>query len=65
MEITGIVDRIIFRNAENGYTVLSLRTDSEEGFATLCGTLPLASPGNSSGRRGPSNIIPSTASSLW
>ena len=35
MEITGIVDRIIFRNAENGYTVLSLRTDSEEGFATL------------------------------
>ena len=45
MEITGIVDRIIFRNAENGYTVLSLRTDSEEGFATLCGTLPLASPG--------------------
>ena len=45
MEITGIVDRIIFRNAENGYTVLSLRTDSEEGFATLCGTLPLASLG--------------------
>ena len=45
MEITGIVDRIIFRNAENGYTVLSLRTDSEEGFTTLCGTMPLASPG--------------------
>ncbi len=45
MEITGIVDRIIFRNAENGYTVLSLRTDSEEGFSTLCGTMPLASPG--------------------
>ena len=45
MEIKGIVDRIIFRNAENGYTVLSLRTDSEEGFTTLCGTLPLASPG--------------------
>ena len=45
MEITGIVDRIIYRNAENGYTVLSLRTDTEEGFMTLCGTLPLASPG--------------------
>lgn len=45
MEITGIVDRIIYRNAENGYTVLSLRTETAEGFMTLCGTLPLASPG--------------------
>ena len=45
MEITGIVDRIIYRNSENGYTVLSLRTQTEEGFMTLCGTLPLASPG--------------------
>ena len=45
MEIVGVVDRIIFRNADNGYTVLSLRTGSEEGFVTLCGTLPLASPG--------------------
>ncbi len=45
MEITGIVDRIIYRNAENGYTVLSLRTESADGFMTLCGTLPLASPG--------------------
>ena len=45
MEITGIVERIIFRNSENGYTVLSLNTDTVEGFVTLCGTLPLASPG--------------------
>ena len=45
MQISGIVDRIIFRNAENGYTVLSLRTDTEDGYMTLCGTLPLASPG--------------------
>ncbi len=45
MEVTGIVDRIIYRNAENGYTVLSLRTDGAEGPMTLCGTLPLASPG--------------------
>ena len=45
MEITGIVDRIIYRNAENGYTVLSLRTESAEGYMTLYGTLPLASPG--------------------
>jgi exodeoxyribonuclease V alpha subunit len=45
MEIIGIVDRIIYRNSENGYTVLSLRTQTEEGFMTLCGTLPLASPG--------------------
>ena len=45
MEITGIVDRIIYRNSENGYTVLSLRTDTEDGYMTLCGALPLASPG--------------------
>ena len=45
MEITGVVDRIIYRNADNGYTVLSLRTESAEGFMTLCGTLPLASVG--------------------
>ena len=45
MEIVGVVDRIIFRNAENGYTVLSLRTETEEGYVTLCGILPLASPG--------------------
>ena len=45
MEVTGIVERIIYRNAENGYTVLSLRTDGAEGAMTLCGTLPLASAG--------------------
>ena len=45
MEITGVVDRIIYRNTENGYTVLSLRSDTERGDVTLCGTLPLASPG--------------------
>ena len=46
MEITGLVERIIFRNSENGYTVLSLKTEAEdEGFVTLCGILPLASPG--------------------
>ena len=45
MEITGIVDRIIYRNADNGYTVLTLRTDTPDKEVTLCGTLPLASPG--------------------
>ena len=45
MEITGIVDRIIYRNADNGYTVLTLRTDTPDKEMTLCGTLPLASPG--------------------
>lgn len=45
MEVTGIVDRIIYRNADNGYTVLSLRTDNGGEDMTLCGTLPLASPG--------------------
>ena len=45
MEITGIVDRIIYRNTENGYTVLSLRTENGDGPVTVCGTVPLASPG--------------------
>ena len=45
MEVSGIVDRIIYRNADNGYTVLSLRTDNGGEDMTLCGTLPLASPG--------------------
>ena len=45
MEITGIVDRIIYRNTENGYTVLSLCTENGDGPVTVCGTVPLASPG--------------------
>ena len=45
MEISGVVDRIIYRNTDNGYTVLSLRTETADGFMTLCGTLPLASAG--------------------
>lgn len=45
MEIIGTVDRIIYRNAENGYTVLSLRTETADGYMTLCGSLPLASVG--------------------
>jgi len=43
-QLTGEVTRIIFRNAENGYTVLELKDDA--GTETVAvGTLPLASPG--------------------
>ncbi len=45
MEISGVVDRIIFRNTDNGYTVLSLRREDGQGDITVCGTLPLASVG--------------------
>ena len=31
-KITGFVERIVYRNAENGYTVLALSTDGEETF---------------------------------
>ena len=43
-ELSGSVTRIIFRNAENGYTVLELTDDA--GNATVAvGTLPMANPG--------------------
>ncbi|MBQ7277777.1 MAG: ATP-dependent RecD-like DNA helicase [Clostridia bacterium] len=44
MQITGVVERIIFKNADNGYTVLSLKTEDKQEI-TVCGTLPLASVG--------------------
>ncbi len=41
--ISGYVDHIIYRNAENGYTVLVLVSEGEE--VTCVGTLPLLSDG--------------------
>ncbi len=42
--LTGEVKRIIYRNAENGYTVLELTDDTGMETAAV-GTLPLCSPG--------------------
>ena len=45
MEITGVVQRIVYRNADNGYTVLTLLEEEKETEFTACGILPLAAPG--------------------
>ena len=41
--LTGYVEHIIYRNEENGYTVLELAADS--GSFTLVGTMPMVSEG--------------------
>ena len=43
-EITGVVNSIIYRNAENGWTVLELALDEGEKI-TVVGALPLANVG--------------------
>lgn len=42
--ISGSVERVIFSNDENGYTVLRLNTD-DGGTVTVVGTAPYAAPG--------------------
>ncbi|MBQ6077683.1 MAG: ATP-dependent RecD-like DNA helicase [Clostridia bacterium] len=46
MELNGTVKSIIFRNATNGYTVLSLLSSDEKTVTTCVGTLPLLNPGD-------------------
>ena len=43
-ELTGTVESVIYKNEENGYTVLRLRADSGEAV-TVVGTFPYASGG--------------------
>lgn len=47
MELNGTVQSIIFRNATNGYTVLSLLCDDEKQTVTCVGSLPLINVGDS------------------
>ncbi len=44
IELTGTVETVIYKNEENGYTVLRLRTDSGE-TVTVVGTFPYAASG--------------------
>ena len=44
MQIKGYIDHIIFRNPDNGYTVLKLMTD--DGDITLDGLLTMVSDGD-------------------
>ncbi len=45
-ELTGTVETVIFKNEENGYTILKLRDDSGE-IVTVLGCFPFAAPGES------------------
>ena len=47
MELNGTVQSIIYRNAANGYTVMSLLLDDEKTTMTCVGTLPLVNVGDS------------------
>ena len=47
MELNGTVQSIIYRNATNGYTVLSLLLDDEKTTMTCVGTMPLVNAGDS------------------
>ena len=44
IEISGSVDSVIYKNEENGYTVLRLRNENDE-TVTVVGTIPFAAPG--------------------
>ena len=46
IEISGTVDSVIYKNEENGYTVLRLRGENDETL-TVVGTIPYAAPGES------------------
>ena len=43
-EISGSVEAVIYKNEENGYTVLRLRNENDE-VLTVVGTIPFAAPG--------------------
>ena len=43
-EISGVVDSVIYKNEENGYTILRLRDGNGE-ILTAVGTIPYAAPG--------------------
>ena len=44
IEISGSVESVIYKNEENGYTVLRLRNEDDE-MLTVVGTIPFATPG--------------------
>ena len=45
-ELSGSVENVIFKNEENGYTVLRLRSSDGE-TVTVVGCFPYAAPGES------------------
>ncbi len=46
-KLEGRVDQVVFRNEENGYTVLRLVVENQEEPTTVVGCMPGVSPGES------------------
>ena len=44
-KVTGYIDHVIFRNEENGYTVLVIKISGSEEELTCVGTFPVISQG--------------------
>jgi len=44
-EVTGIIEEIVFRNEDNGFTVLEIRDEREGTVTTVVGNLPFAVEG--------------------
>ncbi|NLJ40364.1 MAG: ATP-dependent RecD-like DNA helicase [Clostridiales bacterium] len=44
-EIVGIIEEIIFRNEDNGYTVLEVKNEEDNNLVTIVGNLPFVSLG--------------------
>ena len=56
VELQGYIDRIVFRNEENGYSVLCMKEGNKEEF--LVGVFPDVSEGEYLTARGEMNVHP-------
>ncbi|SFQ03034.1 SF1B family DNA helicase RecD2 [Caldicoprobacter faecalis] len=45
VEITGIIEEVVFRNEDNGFTVIEVRDESSRALVTAVGSLPYANAG--------------------
>ena len=45
-KITGVLERVVFRNDDNGYTVFRIKPDGSDDLLTAVGTLPSARVGS-------------------
>ena len=50
-EVTGTVESVVYRNEQNGYTILEVSTDKKE-LVTVVGTMPIVSEGENITVRG-------------
>src|SRR5437763_14712022 len=44
-KLSGVIERIVFHNPENGFGVMRVEADGRRGLVTLVGTLPSAVAG--------------------